>query len=147
MFPVHIFALPQGGTVISGQAQISQPNALNMQINQASGKAIINWQKFGIAQPEAVRFLQPSASSWALNRVVGIDPSILNGLLSANGRIFLINPNGILVGPTGKIDVNSFIASTLDMSNEDFLNENFIFSQSIGKSLSAVINQGLIKFC
>ncbi|MEW6673789.1 MAG: filamentous hemagglutinin N-terminal domain-containing protein, partial [Thermodesulfobacteriota bacterium] len=110
MFPVHIFALPQGGAVVAGQAQIATPDARNMTVNQATPKAIINWQQFGIAQSEAVRFFQPGAASIALNRVVGVDPSIINGLLSANGRIFVINPNGLLVGPTGQINVNSFLA-------------------------------------
>jgi len=79
-----------------------------------------------------------------LNRVIGLDPSIINGLLSANGRIFLINPNGLLIGPTGRVNVNSFLASTLDINNEDFLADRFVFSQSIGQSLASIINQGTI---
>ncbi|MBU2578337.1 filamentous hemagglutinin N-terminal domain-containing protein, partial [Patescibacteria group bacterium] len=144
MFPFHIFALPEGGTVVAGQAQIATPDALNMTINQSTSKTIIDWQKFGINQLEAVQFFQPGASSIALNRVVGIDPSIINGLLSANGRIFVINPNGLLVGPTGQINVNSFLASTLDIANEDFLSDRFVFSQSLGQSLASIINQGTI---
>ncbi|MDF1592662.1 MAG: filamentous hemagglutinin N-terminal domain-containing protein, partial [Desulfobacterales bacterium] len=144
MFPFHIFALPEGGSVVAGQARIATPDTRNMTINQATNKAIINWQKFGINPLEAVRFFQPGASSIALNRVVGIDPSIINGLLSANGRIFVINPNGLLVGPTGQINVNSFLASTLNINNEDFLSDRFVFSQSLGQSLASIINQGTI---
>ena len=144
MFPFHIFALPEDGTVVAGQAQIAKLDARNMTINQATPKTIINWQKFGITQPEAVRFMQPNASAWALNRVIGVDPSIINGLLSANGRIFVINPNGLLIGPTGQVNVNSFLASTLDIANEDFLSDRFVFSQNIGQSLASIINQGTI---
>ena len=144
IFPVHIFALPQGGQVAAGSAQISQPNAQNMHINQATNRAIINWQSFGISYNEAVQFFQPGSTSISLNRVIGVDPSLIYGNLSANGRIFLINPNGILVGPSGVIDVNSFVASTLDIPDDDFMSGTFSFSQTLGQSLAAVVNQGSI---
>ena len=95
-FPLHIFALPQGGDVVGGQAQISEPDTLNMHINQSTQQAIINWQEFGISPSEAVRFFQPNAAAVALNRVIGIRPTEIYGLLSANGQIFIINSNGIL---------------------------------------------------
>ena len=143
-FPAYIFALPQDPNVVSGQAGISTPDSGTMYINQGTDKAIINWQSFSIAHPEAVRFFQPGSSSIALNRVIGVDPSAIYGSLTANGRIFLINTNGILVGPTGRINVNSFLASTLDIANEDFLSGSYIFSQTLGKSLSSIVNQGII---
>ena len=124
--------------MVAGQAQVSQPNALNMVINQATNKAIINWQQFSIAHPEAVRFFQPGASSIALNRVIGVDPSLIYGQLSANGGVWLINPNGILVGSTGRINVNSFVASTLDMANADFLSGNYVFNQMLNASLASL---------
>jgi len=76
---------------------------------------------------------------------VGVDPSEIHGLLSANGRVFLINPNGLLVGPTGRIETAGFVASTLDMANHDFLNGNYVFIQDPGQPLSAILNQGLIR--
>ncbi|MDB4444534.1 filamentous hemagglutinin N-terminal domain-containing protein, partial [bacterium] len=145
IFPLEILALPQGGQVVAGQARISQADPRTMNINQGTNKAIINWQQFSIAHPEAVRFIQPGATSAALNRVIGIDPSAIYGQLSANGRIFLINPNGILVGPTGQINVNAFIGSTLDISNEDFLSGNHRFSQNPARSLTSIVNQGVIQ--
>jgi len=108
IFPAYIFALPQGGQVVAGQADITNPSAVNMQINQATQKAIINWQQFSIAAPEAVNFTQPNAAAIALNRVVGVDPSLIYGSLTANGGVWVINPAGILVGSTGVINVNSF---------------------------------------
>ena len=144
VFPVHIFALPQGGQVVSGQAQILQPNATTMNINQATQKAIIDWQKFSIARPELVQFFQPGISSIALNRVVGVDPSLIYGQLNANGNVWVINPNGILVGATGQVNVNSFLASTLDIKNEDFLSGNYNFSQKLNSSLTSIVNQGSI---
>ncbi|PQP34251.1 hypothetical protein C6A37_08750, partial [Desulfobacteraceae bacterium SEEP-SAG9] len=111
---------------------------------QATQKAIIDWQKFSIARPELVQFFQPGISSIALNRVVGVDPSLIYGQLNANGNVWVINPNGILVGATGQVNVNSFLASTLDIKNEDFLSGNYNFSQKLNSSLTSIVNQGSI---
>ena len=143
-FPFHIFALPQGSQIVAGQVDISRPGINNMNINQGTHKAIINWQSFSIAHPEAVRFFQPNASSIALNRVTGVNPSLIYGRLTANGNIFVINPNGILVGSTGIVNVNSFMASTLNITDADFLSGSYIFSQTLGKALSSILNQGAI---
>ena len=145
IFPRYADAFPEGGQVVAGQAQINQADAHNMHVNQATNKAIINWKGFSIARPEAVRFFQPGSGSVALNRVTGGDPSEIYGLLQANGGIFLINPNGILVGPSGEINVNAFVASTLDISNEDFLAENYSLTQNPQKSLASIVNQGVIQ--
>src|SRR4051812_29997583 len=72
-------ALPTNGQVVAGSASISQPNAQTMQINQSSQKAILNWLGFSIAPSETVNFVQPNASSVALNRVVGMDRSDIYG--------------------------------------------------------------------
>src|SRR5579862_311000 len=71
-------AQPQGGTVTSGGATITTTGA-NTVINQATGQAIINWNSFSIGPNETVQFLQPSALATALNRVTGIDPSVILG--------------------------------------------------------------------
>ena len=144
MFPVNIFALPQGGQVVGGQANISVPNAALMQINQLSNKAIIDWNSFSIAHPELVQFMQPGANSIALNKVLGGDPSQIFGTLSANGGVWLINPAGILVGSTGVINVNSLLLSTLDINNEDFLSGNYVFNQMLNTTLASIVNQGTI---
>ncbi len=144
LFPSYVLALPQDGQVVGGNASINQIDAGNMHITQGSDKAIIDWGSFSIGSGEAVRFFQPGSSSVVLNRVIGIDPSMLNGLLSANGKVFLINPNGITVGPTGVINVGSFMATTMNMSNEDFMAGNYRFNQDMNKPLSSIINQGTI---
>src|SRR5690606_7990497 len=90
-------ANPSGGQVVAGTASIDHsPNTGN--INQASDKAIINWQQFGIKSGETVNFNQPGSQSVTLNRVVGNDPSAIYGSLNANGTVMLVNPNGIVFG-------------------------------------------------
>ncbi|EAZ97999.1 filamentous hemagglutinin N-terminal domain-containing protein [Marinobacter sp. ELB17] len=85
--------------------------------------------------------MQPSASSIALNRVLGSDVSVIQGALNANGQLFLVNPNGVLFSPTAQVNVGSLVASTLDIRAEDFMNGNYLFS---GNSTAGVKNEGLI---
>ena len=88
-----LYANPDGGVVVNGSASFSQQgNTLN--ITNTPG-TIINWQQFSIQSGETTRFIQQSTDSAVLNRVVGQDPSQILGQLQSNGRVFLINPNGI----------------------------------------------------
>lgn len=135
-------ANPQGAQTVSGKVTIQTVDPKNLQI-QASDRAIIHWKDFSIAQGESTRFIQPSAHASVLNRVTGNMPSHLNGLLQANGKIYLINPQGILIGKEGRIDTAGFLASTLDLLNEDFLKgRDLLFS---GSSKEGIINLGTVE--
>ncbi len=122
-------ANPTNPTVVNGTATITNPNASTLQITNSPG-AIINWQGFSINPGEITQFLQSSPASAILNRVTGTDPSQILGTLQSNGRVFLINPNGIVFGAGAVVDVQGLIASTLDISNNDFLNGNYNFLQT-----------------
>lgn len=115
-----------------------------MQILQSSPQAILNWNQFNIGLGETVRFLQPSTQAAILNRVTGTDPSLIQGMLQANGNVFLLNPNGILFGPNSVVDVGSFTASTLKMSDDDFLSGTYKLTQDRTLPLAAITNQGQI---
>lgn len=136
------FANPSGPTVRHGQVNIT-PGALT-QIQQLTDRAIVDWNSFSIGLNEAVRILQPSQMSVILNRVTGQDASQILGQLSANGNVFLINPNGILFGPSSTVNVGGLVASTLNITDQDFLAGNYSFYQDEGKDLAAVVNQGQI---
>ncbi|WP_338847228.1 filamentous hemagglutinin N-terminal domain-containing protein [Massilia sp. W12] len=134
-------ANPQQPQVVHGQVNIDQQGKM-MQITN-SPNAIIDWQSFSIAAGETTRFIQQSANSTVLNRVRGVDPSQIFGALQSNGRVFLLNPNGILFGPSAKVDVHSLVASSLPMANEDFLRGKWQFGD--GKAYDGkVINAGQI---
>ena len=137
-------ANPSGGSVQSGNVNIQQVGPNTLQIDQLTQKAIIDWQQFGINPGETVNFNQLNNLSVILNRVVGNDPSHILGTMNANGNVFLINPNGILFGPNSVVNVGGLVASTLNMTNEDFLNGNFRFTQDQNKMLASVINKGSI---
>ncbi|MDE3012323.1 MAG: filamentous hemagglutinin N-terminal domain-containing protein, partial [Pseudomonadota bacterium] len=125
-----VLALPTGGQTVAGQVTVQTPSAGQMTITQGSSQAIVNWQNFSIGSGEVVRAVQPGASSVLLNRVVGQDPSLLLGALLANGQVFLINPRGIVFGRGSQVNAGSFLASTLDIADRDFLAGNFTFTAS-----------------
>jgi len=130
--------LPQ---VVAGSAAFSQQGN-TLAITNAD-KAIIQWQSFSIGANETTRFIQPSSASSVLNRVTGNNPSELLGRLQSNGQVFLINPAGILVGPGASIDTAAFVASTLNLSNADFLANKLNFSAS--GAPGSVRNRGEIR--
>ncbi len=144
LLPSLVVALPTDGNVVGGNAEIQQISPTQLTIQQTTDRAIINWQSFSIGADEAVRFVQPSINSIALNRVTGIDPSVILGNLEANGRIFLLNPNGILFGAGAQINVGGLLATTLQIRDDDFMAGRYLFAQDPLKSLKSVVNQGTI---
>lgn len=135
-----IWANPLGSSVVSGQASFATAGN-TLTITNTPG-AIIAWQSFSIGANEATRFAQQSASSAVLNRVTGADPSSLLGSLQSNGRVFLVNPHGIVFGKGSAIDTAGFIASTLDISDRDFLEGRLRFE---GGGLGVLRNEGAIR--
>lgn len=142
MYSLCGFALanPEGAQIVNGDVQFNQ-NGKNLSITNTPG-TIINWQKFNIDSGERTHFQQQNPNSAVLNRVIGNDLSKIYGTLSSNGKVFLINPNGILMGKGAMIDVPAFIASTQNLSNADFLANRFNFTANELKG--KVINQGEI---
>ena len=118
-----VFANPTGGQVVGGLATISTTPS-QVTVNQQTNKAIINWQGFSIDAGETTRFNQPSASSITLNRVTTQDPSRILGNLSANGQVWLVNPNGVYFGPNAMVDVSGLLVTTHDITNDNFMNGN-----------------------
>jgi filamentous hemagglutinin family protein len=135
-----VSANPTGGQVAAGSASINTvPGTVT--INQGSNTVIINWQTFSIGSGELTQFVQPSATSAALNRVLGGQTSIINGTLSATGQVYLVNGNGIVIGPGGVVNATSFTASTRDITDSDFLAGNLHFT---GSNANGVQNLGTI---
>ena len=134
--PSQAWALPNEGQVAGGSAAISRPTAQTLHIAQTTEKAIVDWKNFNIAADELVKFVQPNAGSIALNRVVGGDPSVIMGRLLANGRVFLINPNGILFGSSAVVNTAGLLATTFNVTDADFLAGKVHFTQEPAKSLS-----------
>jgi filamentous hemagglutinin len=105
--------------VSAGKATATQ-SGNTLTINQQTSQAILNWSSFNVGAGGNVQFVQPSASSIALNRIYQQNPSSIFGTITANGQIYLINPNGFLFGPTAVVNTSGIIASSLQMSDANF---------------------------
>ncbi len=125
------YSAPSGGNVSHGDANINQSGG-NTIVNQNSDKAIINWGSFDIANGESVIFNQKNGNSITLNRVTGGEQSFINGSLSANGKVFILNSSGILIGGGATINTGSFLASTGKMSDNDFMSGNYNIHSATG---------------
>ena len=138
--------VPQGGRVSAGAAAIQQGGTATnpvLTINQSSDRAVINWQSFDLGRDASVQFVQPSASSVTLNRVISSDPSSIFGKISSNGQIYLINPNGIYFGPTASADVGGLVATTHGMRGDDFMAGSTTFTRD--GATGKVANEGMLR--
>lgn len=135
-------ALPTGMQLVAGQAGVSvQGNS--MTISQATQQAIMNWQGFDIGANAQVRFNQPNASSVALNRVVGGEATTILGKLTANGKVFLVNPQGVLFGAGAQVDVGGLVASSLGLTDQSFLSGSYQFRAD--GAAGSVRNEGALR--
>ena len=134
-------ALPGAPIVAAGTAAISSPSATSTLVNQSSQNAIINWGSFSVGAGNSVRFENGSGAT--LNRVTGFSASQIDGSLSASGSLFLVNPNGVAIGPNGSVVTGgSFVASTHDVGDSEFMAGGAMTFR--GSSTASVINYGSI---
>jgi filamentous hemagglutinin family protein len=129
---------PDGAQVVRGNVNISRDG--NTTLIRASNGAIINYNTFNIAGHETVRFLQPDAASRVLNRIQGAGPSRIDGSLLANGRVYIVNPAGVVFGKNAVVNVGGLYAAAGNMSDRDFLSRTDRFTNLQGH----VANNGSI---
>ena len=134
-------ASPGGGKVVAGTGSISQAGN-STDIHQSSQTLSIDWRSFNVSAQQSVDFFQPSASAVAVNRIIGSDGSQILGRLTANGQIFLINPNGIVFGKGAQINVGGLVASTLDLNDSSLGGSSLSFSGNA--AAGSVVNEGTI---
>jgi filamentous hemagglutinin family protein len=139
--PAVSFSVPQGGSITIGSGDI-RVDGNTLTINQLSPKAVIDWQEFNIGESEGTVFKQPDGGI-ALNRIHDINPSQIDGKLTANGQVMLINPNGMVFGKNSKVDVGGMVATTADITNEDFMAGKNRFGKA-GNPNARIVNQGTI---
>jgi len=133
-------AAPAGGQVTAGSGSVSQ-NGAETTVTQNSATLSMSWQSFNIGKSETVNFVQPTAQSIAVNRILDTNGSEILGRLNANGQVWLINPNGLLFGRDAQVNVGGLVASTLDVSDDSLGGSSHRFE---GTSTAGVINQGRI---
>ncbi len=139
------YANPEGGTVVVGDATITPIDGGSIiNIDQGSDRIVIDWTSFSIDEGETVNFDQLNGNSIALNRVTGFETSYINGVLTADGYVFLINQNGIVFGRTAFVDVGGLVASTADITNDNFMAGNFDFNIASPNEYASIVNEGTI---
>jgi len=142
--PALAQTLPTGLTPTP--AVTAETAGATMTVRQSTQRAIAQWQAFSIGAGGTVNVVQPGSASVLLNRVVGGQASNIAGNLNANGHVYLINPAGVLFGPTSSVNVGGLVASTLDITDDNaFLNgsSRLVFQRAAGNN-AAVTNQGVI---
>ena len=140
IFAGKVVCAPNGGVVTSGDALIVKSEN-ETQIIQVTDNVDILWSEFNVGVDEKVVFDQPSKSSIALNHILGRDPSSIEGQLISNGKIWIVNPNGVVFGKGAKVDVGSILVSTM-LPEENSDAKEFVFE---GGDNSFIENSGDIK--
>lgn len=136
------YSNPQDPVVSAGNASFVEAGK-KLDIHQTSDKAVIDWRSFDIQAGEHTEFHQPNQNSFTLNRVNSNSASQIDGMLSANGNIAVINPNGVYFGKGAQVDVGGLIATTSDINNNDFMTGTLNFDK-VGASGATIVNEGSI---
>jgi filamentous hemagglutinin family protein len=132
--------LPAGGQFTAGSGKITN-GAQSVTIDQTSQRGVIDWRSFSIGQANTVSFNNGSGAT--LNRVTGGDPSAIFGTLKGTGSVYVINPQGVLVGQSGVVSTGGrFVASALDVTNDAFMKGGALSFANGGDG--AVVNMGTI---
>ncbi|OYO29344.1 filamentous hemagglutinin N-terminal domain-containing protein, partial [Janthinobacterium sp. PC23-8] len=131
--------LPTGGQVVGGAATITQSGS-QMTINQASQRGAIDWQTFNLGSQAQVNFQQPNSGSVTLNRVQDSQASQIFGRITANGQVFLSNPNGVYFSPTSSVNVGGLVATTHAIGTAEFMAGSNTFERN--GATGSVINDG-----
>ena len=115
--PVRNATAPINATVGAATGTAGNPMLPVTQQTSANNRAVVEWSSFNVGSGARVDFVQPNAQSVLLNRVVGgSGNSQIYGSLTANGRIFIVNPFGVYFGGSSQVNVGSLVASSLDLT-------------------------------
>ena len=139
-------ALPSGGSVPDGYGSVGKfdyDTLGELHVRNVANQTVINWDSFDIGSDALTEFHQLGSNPFVLNRISSGDATGIFGTLQANGSVFIVNPAGVVFGVDSQVNVNQLIASSLDISNDDFLDGNYEFIAGDG-DIGAVINNGTI---
>lgn len=137
--------LPQNPQIITGDATFSTTGN-KMTIDQKKTTTQIDWKSFDIGKNKEVEFKQPDENSVAYNRVTGGNASQIQGKLTANGKVYLANPNGVIITKEAEINVAGLLATTKDLEKISENGNQFILKAKDGQVLKEgkVLNQGKV---
>ncbi|MEN9897663.1 MAG: hypothetical protein RLZZ66_1312 [Pseudomonadota bacterium] len=134
---------PKDGVIIDGAGSIHYSNDNTLTIKQNSPSMVSEWKSFNIGENSTVNIEQPQANSKLLNRINDANPTEIHGKLNSNGQVYLLNQQGIIFSKTAKVDVGGIVASSQDLTNENFKADKNEFANKTG-TLSEINNEGSI---
>jgi filamentous hemagglutinin family protein len=135
--------LPAGCSIVSGSGSITSLEERTLRITQSSAALTIACDHFDVDANAAVVFEQSQdVESTAIVRIHSPAASRISGTLSANGRVALLDSDGLIFGAGSKVNVGGLVASSLDIGDADFAagTLNFVGGDHPG----AVSNEGVI---
>lgn len=112
-------AAPQGERVVKGRATFERDGS-DTHITTQTKETIVDYDRFDVGSGESVRIDQPTSRSRILNRVPNGDESRIDGSLSSNGIVYILNPAGVFLGNHAVVDVGGLVAGAGSLSNKDF---------------------------
>lgn len=130
---------PEGAQVVRGNVQIERNG--NQTVIRAGDRSIINYRNFNIGANESVQFIQPGSQSRVLNRINSAAPTRIDGSLMANGRVYIVNPAGVVFGQGSVVNVSGLFAAAGNISDRDFVNG----VDRVTGMAGSVVNQGTLR--
>ena len=141
-YPAAALSAPVGGEVVAGEGRIEQQGQ-RTDVTQHSQRLVVDWQEFNVGEQEHVHFEQPNTQSSVLNRIYQGNESRILGQLSGRGQVWLLNPNGVLFGPSSRVSVGGLVAAGLWMDSGDFMAGRYVLDASRG--IGRVRNLGVLE--
>lgn len=133
-------------------------------VKQTEQRAVLSWETFNVGRETTLVFDQKqdgvAQQSWiALNRVVGqldpltgrrdpsrgADPSRIAGQIQADGTVIIINQNGVMFTPTGRVTAQSAIATSLEISSPPTASSGRSVNDQLRAGSAAFIRDGLLR--
>ncbi|MEM7077866.1 MAG: filamentous hemagglutinin N-terminal domain-containing protein [Pseudomonadota bacterium] len=133
-------ANPQLDSVVAGDVTLRE-SGTTLTVTQTTDRAILNWNSFDIGAGEKTDFVQLDSDSVVLNRVLGPGISTIAGELTAVGRVFIVNPEGVVFTSDANVNLSGLLVSAADIDDQDFLDDRLVFDQP-GMPGSMITNHG-----
>ncbi|WP_439545587.1 beta strand repeat-containing protein, partial [Sandarakinorhabdus sp.] len=123
---------------------VTSGDGLTTTITQTSQRAVLDWQTLSVASGNRLEFSQPNAGAITLNRVAAGGPgTVIDGTISANGKVWILDPSGLFIGAAGRINTAGFLASTGSINTADFMASANRLTIS-GITEAGIVNEGQI---
>ena len=142
LIPQIGFAAPTGEHDMTTGVAVSRSGSTT-NIGASAANNVIKWKDYSVASGETVAYDTKNY----LNLVTGANTSAINGTITGGGKIYLVNPNGVIFGKTASVNVGSLHVSTQPINTvntaADMANNVSPLSTSAA-GLSDVVNMGSI---